>query len=135
MAPELRLSETLSEKRSEQMDELLMAGWGDRWGVPHTPGELLEMSREVLEPLFHEPPLGPVPEYIRPHYSVHCCVSEYEEKFDELERWKISKLSSWFQDRVGRRYWTGAQVYELCRKGGTSDAPEKYWFKLIEDQI
>ena len=135
MTSKLPLPQALSEKRSEQMDKLLMADWGDRWGEPLTPSELLELGREALEPLFHEPPLGPIPEYLKPHSSVHSCVAEYEEKFEELERWKTSKLSSWLRERVGRKYWAGAKVYELCREGGKSGAPEKYWFKFIEHQI
>ena len=134
MTSELRLPEVLSEKRSQQMEKLLMADWGDRWGEPLTPSELLELGREALEPLFHEPPLGPIPEYLRLHFSVHDCVSEYEEKFEELERWKSFKLSSWFGERVGRKYWAGAKVYELCREGGKSSAPDKFWFRLIENQ-
>ena len=135
MTSELQLPEVLSEERSDGMEKLLMADWGNSWGKPLTPGELLELGREALEPLFHEPPLGPIPEYLRPHFSVHSCVTEYEEKLAELERWKTSKLNSWFRERVGRKYCAGAKVYELCAEGDKSSAPEKYWFKLIEDQI
>ena len=132
MTPELQLPEILSEERSEQMEKLLVTDWGDKWGEPLTPSELLEMGREALEPLFHEPPLGPIPEYLRPHLSVHSCVAEYEEKLEELERWKTLKLSAWFRESVGRKYCAGGKVYELCGEVGKSSAPEKYWFKLIE---
>ena len=134
MTSELQLPEILSEERSEQMEKLLVTDWGDKWGEPLTPSELLEMGRGALEPLFHEPPLGPIPEYLRPHLSVHGCVTEYEEKLEELERWKTLKLSSWLRERVGRKYYAGGKVYELCGKGGKSSAPERYWFKLIEHQ-
>ena len=132
MSPELQLPEILSEERSEQMEKLLVTHWADKWDEPLTPSELLEMGREALEPLFHEPPLGPIPEYLRPHLSVHSCVAEYEEKLEELERWKTLKLSAWFRESVGRKYRVGAKVYELCGEGGKSSTPEKYWFKLIE---
>lgn len=134
MTSELRSPEILSDERSEQMEKLLVTGWGDEWDEPLTPSELLEMGREALEPLFHEPPLGPIPEYLRPHFSVHSCVAEYEEKLEELERWKTLKLSSWFRERVGRRFCAGAKVYELHGEGGKSRAPEKYWFELIEHE-
>jgi hypothetical protein len=116
------------------MEKLIMTDWGDKWGEPLTAGELLEIGRDALEPLFHEPPLGPIPEYLRPHSTVHGCVTEYEEKLEELERWKAHKLNSWLQERAGRKYRTGGKVYELRLEEERPTGPEKYWFELIEDK-
>jgi len=127
-------SEVVCQEDSRNIKKLLMMNWGDKWGKPLAPGELLEIGREILEPLFHEPLLGPIPEYLRPHSTVHGCVAEYEEKVAELEKWKAGKLNSWLQELLGRKYCAGGKVYELCREGGRGSALEKYRFKLIEDQ-
>lgn len=134
MIPDARSRGILSEERCEQMHRLLMTDWGDKWGEPLTSSELLEVGQEVLEPSFHEPPLGPIPEYLRSHSAVHSCVTEYEEKLEELDRWKALKLNSWLQERVGRKYCAGGKIYELCIEKGESTASEKYWFRLIEDR-
>ena len=110
-----------------------MTDWGDKWRDPLTPRELLEIGREALEPLFHEPPIGPIPEHLRPHSSLYSCVIEYEEKLEELEGWKSHKLNVWLRERVGRKYRAGEKVYELRLEGANSAAPEKYCLELIED--
>ncbi|MGD8924554.1 MAG: hypothetical protein PVG64_06445, partial [Syntrophobacterales bacterium] len=70
------------------MEKLLIADWGDKWGKPLTAEELLEIGRKEFEPLFQQPPIGPIPEYLKPHSSFHGCVADYEDKLDELEKWK-----------------------------------------------
>lgn len=105
----------------------------NKWNKPLGADQLLELGREVFEPLFHEPPLGPIPEYLQPHSSVHGCVAEYEEKIDELDRWKAGRLEAWLSEKVGKRWYAGENLYELYVEEGVDDAPERYWFKLIEE--
>jgi hypothetical protein len=121
-------------EESAKIEELLLRDWGGKWGEPLTPRELLDIGREALESLFNEPPLGPIPEYLRPHSSVHGCVTEYEEKLEELEGWKARKLNLWLRERVGRKYSAWEKVYELRLEKGKPADPEKYLFALIEDQ-
>ncbi|MGD8372103.1 MAG: hypothetical protein PVF76_03540 [Syntrophobacterales bacterium] len=116
------------------MEKLLIADWGDKWGKPLTAEELLEIGRKEFEPLFQQPPIGPIPEYLKPHSSFHGCVADYEDKLDELEKWKARKLASWLKDKIGQKYHAGDRVYELhVEKEGTA-AQAKYSFKLIKDQ-
>jgi hypothetical protein len=125
-------SEIVRLEDAKMVENLLIKNWGDKLAKPRASSELLEIGREILEPLFHEPPLGSIPEYLRPHSRVHGCVAEYEERLAELEKWKAGKLNSWLQERVGRKYCAGGKVYELCRESSRSSAPEKYRFRLIE---
>lgn len=99
-----------------------------------TSAELLAAAREVIEPLFHEPPLGPVPDYLDPHGSVFGCVAEYEDRLEELDRWKAGQLSRWLGERVGCRWCVEGRVYELegVREGDGS--PEAFHVRLIEDE-
>ncbi len=116
------------------IEKLLAVDWKGRRGEPMTAAELLEIGAAAFEPLFHEPPVGPVPEYLRPHLWVHGCVAEYEEKFDELDRWKALELHRWLEDRVGGKWYIGAKVYELRAQRDRAGAREKFWFRLVEDQ-
>jgi len=116
---------------SSIMEKLLMADWGGRRGQPLTADELLIIGRNAFEPLFHEPPIGPVPDYLAPHLSVHGCVAEYEEKLEELDRWKALELSRWLKDRIGRNWYVAGKVYELQAEQEAGGAPEKFWFRLI----
>ena len=129
----LRPGDTISPKKFEKIVKLLMAAEVGKWNKPLAAEELLAMHREAFEPLFHEPPLGPIPEYLRPYSSVHGCVAEYEEKLEELERWKAQRLELWLKDKVGKKIAAGEKVYELSRERGEPRAPDKYWLKLIED--
>jgi hypothetical protein len=132
---ELRLGEPLSPDDSQKVEGWLLVDPGDRWGdKPLTAEELLEIGREAFEPLFHEPPIGPIPEYLRPHLSRHGCVAEYEDKLEELDRWKARKLDLWLKGKAGKRCAAGGRLFELRMQKGESSAPEKYWFELIEDR-
>ena len=126
--------ETLLPKKFEKLLKLLLADGGDTRHKPLAADELLAMDRESFEPLFHEPPLGPIPEHLRPHNSVYRCISEYEEKLEELERWKVRQLELWLKDKVGKKITAGEKVYELSIKRGEPSAPDKYWLKVIEDR-
>ena len=120
---------------SSIMEKLLMADWGGRWGQPLTADELLIIGRNAFEPLFHEPPMGPVPDYLAPHLSVHGCVAEYEDKLEELDRWKALELSRWLKDRIGRNWCVAGKVYELQGEKREAPASEVFWLTLIEDRI
>ena len=117
---------------SSIMEKLLIADWGGRRGQPLTADELLMIGRNAFEPLFHEPPIGPIPDYLTPHLSVHGCVAEYEEKLEELDRWKALELSRWLKDRIGRNWCVAGKVYELQAEKEAGGAHEKFWFRLIE---
>jgi hypothetical protein len=130
----LRFDETLSPEESEKIVKLLLLESGDEPGKPLTAEELLEIGKEAFEPLFHQPPIGPIPAYLRPHSSIHGCVGEYEDKLEELERWKADKLNLWLKDKVGMKWWAGEKVYELCVEKEEPSVLERYWVKLFEDE-
>jgi hypothetical protein len=127
--------ETLSLKEFEKILKRLTVDGGGKWNTPLGAEELLEIGRETFEPLFHQPPLGPVPEHLKPHRSVHGCVTEYEEKLEELERWKVQMLDLWLRDKVGKKFPAGEKVYELCIENKELSVSHKYWLKPIQDRI
>jgi hypothetical protein len=130
----LRFDETLSPDESEKIVKLLLLESGDEHGKPRTAEELLQIGRDAFEPLFHQPPIGPIPEYLRPHASIHGCVTEYEEKLEELERWKAGELNLWLKDKIGLKWRAGENVYELNFETEEPGTPERYWFRLLEDK-
>jgi hypothetical protein len=115
------------------MEKLLMADRRGLWDKPLTADELMIIAREVFEPLFHEPPIGPIPDYLAPHWAVHGCVAEYEEKLEELDRWKAFELNRWLKNRNGKHWWVAGKVYQLQLEKDEGAAPEKFWFRLIEN--
>ena len=126
--------DTPSPEEFEKILRPLIVDRGGKWNKPLAAEELLEVHREALEPLFHEPPLGPIPEHLRPHTSVHGCVAEYEEKLEELERWKVRQLELWLQNEVGKKLTAGEKSYQLSRERGEPSAPDRYWLKLVEER-
>jgi hypothetical protein len=128
----LNPGDSLSAEEFEKILKLLIVDRGGKGNKPLAAEELLAMDREAFEPLFYEPPLGPIPDHLRPHRSVHGCVSEYEEKLEELERWKVSQLELWLQNRVGKTVTAGEKVYELSKESGEPSAPDRYWLRLVE---
>ena len=121
----------ISSKEFEKVLKILLVERGRRGNKPLAAGELLEIGRQALETLFHQPPLGPIPEYLEPHRSVHACVAEYEEKFDELERWKVQTLELWLRGKVGKKFIAGDEVYELSRERAEPGASDRYWLKPL----
>jgi hypothetical protein len=100
---------------------------------PFTVDELLSTGRAVLEPLFHEPPLGPVPDYLLAHGSVYGCVAEYEEKLEELDRWKVQQLTRWLSDRIGTHWKDAGRVVELHMEAGAEAAINRFRIRRVED--
>ena len=135
-----RLSEILGSpdgaaaRELASVEKLLMADWRGRRGKPLPADEILVMGGNGFEPLFHEPPIGPIPEYLTPHLSVYGCVAEYEEKLEELDRWKALQLSRWLKDRIGKSWCIAGKVYELQGEKGEGPASEVFWLTLIEDR-
>jgi hypothetical protein len=119
---------------SSTMEKLLVADWGGRWGESLTADELLVIGAEALEPLFQEPPLGPIPDYLAPHWSVYSCVAEYEDKLEELDRWKALALSRWLKGRIGRTCRVAEQVYQLQMEMKEGAISERFLLRLIEDR-
>ena len=124
---------TSPHKEFEKIVKLLQAEGDGKWNRPLATEELWEIGRESFEPLFDEPPLGPVPEYLKVHNSVHGCVAEYDEKIEELERWKVKKLELRLKDKAGKKFTAGDKVYEFVRERGEPGAPDMYWLKPIAD--
>jgi hypothetical protein len=122
--------ESSPHKQFEKIVKLLQADGDGKWNRPLAADELWEIGRESFEPLFDEPPLGPIPEYLKVYGSVHGCVAEYEEKIDELERWKVEKLELWLKGVVGRKFTAADKVYVLLRERGGPNAADKYLLKL-----
>ena len=125
---------TTSPKEFDEIAKLFLSGGGGKWNKPVAADELLEIGRATFELLFHQPPLGPIPEYLKPYGLVPGCVAEYEEKVEELEQWKVLKLELWLQDKVGKTFAAGDKVYELSREKGEPSASDKYWLKLVENR-
>jgi hypothetical protein len=114
------------------IEKLLLADWRGCWGKPLTADELLIIGSKAFETLFHEPPVGPIPEYLVPHLSVYGCVAEYEEKLEELDRWKALQLSLWLKDRIGRNWCVAGKVYQLQVEKQEAASSETFWFRFIE---
>jgi hypothetical protein len=114
------------------MEKLLTADWGGRRDEALTAEELLLIGKEAFEPLFHEPPIGPIPDYLAPHLSVHGCVAEYEEKYEELDCWKILQLDRWLKGRSGKRWCIASKIYELRAETEQGGASGKFRLRLIE---
>jgi len=133
--PDRLFESGLHERTASQniacMEELLAAHPSVCRDNPLTAEELLAIGSKTLEPLFHGPPLGPVPEYLVPHLSVHGCVAEYEEKLGELDRWKARELSRWLNDRAGSVWKIGGKLYELRAERPEGAASERFWLKFI----
>jgi hypothetical protein len=113
--------------------KLLTSDCRERWCEPFTAEELLSLGRAAFEPLFHEPSLGPIPEYISVHGSVYGCVAEYEDRIEELDDWKVLQLSRWLRKRIGRRWCIGGSIYELQAARNEDADSEKFRFSRIED--
>ena len=128
----LRFDKSLSPEKSEKILKLLLLESGDKRGQPLTAEELLELGKKVFEPWFHQPPFGPIPEYLKPHSSVHGCVAEYEDKLEELQRWKAGRLNVWLKDNVGKKWWAGDEVYQLYVEKKEPGTVERYGVKLSD---
>ncbi len=114
------------------MEKLFSTVMMNRLGIPLTSDELLKIGWAAFEPLFREPPVGPIPEYLCPHLSVHGCVAEYEDQLEELDRWKALKLGGWLNDRVGKRWCVAAKLYEVEKECAAGS--EKFIFRLVQDR-
>ncbi len=114
------------------IEELLSSYWKEIRGVPMSAMELLGKAEKKLEYLFHQSPIGPIPEYLLTHLWSYGCVSEYEDRLEELDRWKASALNRWLKERVGRRWSVAGKLYDLQEKKDIGDA-EKFVFRLVRD--
>jgi len=124
---------SLPSEGAEMIERLLLADWGKKWAQPLSVDELLEIGKGVFEQLFHEPPIGPIPDYFRPHLQVHGCVAEYERNLEEMDRWKARELDLWLKGKTGKQYIAARKVYVLRSEKGKTSTTDKYWFELIED--
>jgi hypothetical protein len=102
-------------------------------GEAFTADELLIWASSALEAWFREPPLGPIPEYLVAHGSVFGCVAEYEDKLEELDRWKERQLIQWLKERVGSHCRVAGNRYRLEEdRPGDHGAP-RFRFLRVED--
>jgi hypothetical protein len=116
------------------LEKLLLADWKGNWGKPLTLLDLLAIAGNAFEALFQGPPIGPVPDYLLPHLSVYGCVAEYEDRLDELDRWKASQLSRWLKDRIGRSWCIAGKVYQLQMEEQEAVGAERFWFRVIDGE-
>ena len=116
------------------IEKLLMSDWKDHQAKPLTADELLTVGSKAFETLFLEPPIGPIPEYLTPHLSVYGCVAEYEDKLEELDRWKALELARWLKDRISKHWCIAGKVYQLQVEKGEAGASDKFWLRLVEDR-
>jgi len=114
---------------------LMSSDWDAYWDWPLTADELLGMGQEFFEPLFHEPPVGPIPDYLAPHLSVHGCVAEYEDKIEQLDRWKALELDRWLKARIGKKWGVAGKACQLLAEEESGDASQKYRFVLTDEQV
>jgi hypothetical protein len=115
------------------LDRLLTPGCKAIRGEPFTAEELLVWASSTLEAWFREPPLGPIPEYLVAHGSVFGCVAEYEEKLEELDRWKERQLIGWLKERVGSHCRAAGDRYRLVQdRAGDHEAP-RFRLMRVED--
>lgn len=117
---------------SAVMQKVWMAGWKDRPDRSLTADELLSLGREILDPLFHEPPFGPVPDHLDPHFTVHGCVAEYEDRLEEIDRWKALELQRWLSLRAGSIWYIAGKVFLLHVEKTAGVVPERLYFLLTE---
>jgi hypothetical protein len=117
------------------IETLSAADWGGRWGQPVTTEELLTIGRQAFEPLFHQPPIGPIPDYLASHLSVHRCVAEYEDQLEELDRWKALELDRWLQARISKQWSIAGKTYQLLPEENMGGASHKYRFLQFENPI
>ncbi|MCK8602227.1 hypothetical protein [Desulfoferrobacter suflitae] len=110
---------------------LVAACWSFDPGKPVTAEELLDHAGAALLPLFHTPPIGPIPAYLEPHHHVHQCVAEYEERLEELDRWKARQLCSWLRQRVGDEFMIQNKAYRLHMQEADTDVAARYWLQPI----
>jgi hypothetical protein len=115
------------------LTKLLLAVLKERRSGSFTADELINAERAFLEPCFHEQPLGPVPDYLAIHGSVYGCVAEYEDKIEELDRWKVRQLNRWLKERIGGRWHVDGDVYELQAERGEGSALDRFRFRRIDD--
>lgn len=114
-------------------EELLKTGRGDLWDKGLSAEDILTLAGRHIEHLFHEPPMGPIPEYLQPHLSVYGCVAEYEDKLEELDRWKAAALSRWLIGLSGARFRAAGRLYRLGVHTEKKGIAEKFRFLLMED--
>ena len=108
------------------MEKLILAEWRGLWSRALTADELLAIGRKDFEPLFYAPPFGPVPDHLAPHLSVYGCVAEYEEKIEELDRWKALQLARWLKARLGRSWLAAGESFELHMEKEEPAGSEKF---------
>ena len=64
---EHRLCDSPSSEVTEKIKNRLVEIWVDDRSKPRSAEELFEIGKRTIDPLFHEPPLGPIPEYLQAH--------------------------------------------------------------------
>ncbi|HAA02947.1 MAG TPA: hypothetical protein DCE18_06215 [Syntrophobacteraceae bacterium] len=115
------------------MEKLLVADWRDLWDQPLTAEELLTIGGKEFEALFHEPPIGPIPNHLAPYLSVYGCVAEYEDKLEELDRWKALELTRWLKAGVGKSWCVAGRTYELHLEKEEDAGNERFRLTLAKD--
>jgi hypothetical protein len=117
------------------LGEIFALEWKGGRGEPFTADELLIAAGMMVEAWFRGPPLGPVPEHLVVHELVFGCVAEYEDRIEELDRWRSEQLKKWLEDRIGRHCLALGACYELRAERSTSSDGAAFRLLRIEDPL
>jgi len=116
-----------------QLGHLLSLDWKGWRDGSFSAGELLESAGPALEAWFRGPLLGPIPVTLVAHDSFYGCVAEYEEKLEELDRWKEERLVVWLKERIGKRCEAGGTVFVLQAVEPRGCEPPRFRFVCVEE--
>lgn len=130
---EHRLCDSPSSAVTEKIKSRLVEIWVNDQSKPMSAEELFEIGRQTIDPLFHEPPLGPVPEYLKAHLHAHSCVAEYEDSLEAIDKWKAHELDLRLKQTAGQRCRAGQKTYIIRVTKSIFPAPDKYWLEMVED--
>lgn len=115
----------------QQILQLLLINRTRKPDEPVSVDDLLEMAARELESLFQTLPLGPIPEYLHPHYFVHQCVAEYEDRLEALDRWKARQLCKWLETNIGLEIMIDGKTYQLQTAQSSEGGIDRFWFEII----
>lgn len=112
--------------------QVLLICWARKPGDAITADGFLERAGRALEPFFHAPPLGPIPEYLQAQHFVHQCVAEYEDRLEALDRWKARQLRIWLEKSIGTEVVFQGKAYRLQATRSSLEDATRFWFETIK---
>jgi|WetSurMetagenome_2_1015567.scaffolds.fasta_scaffold277741_2 hypothetical protein len=115
----------------QKIMRVLLTSRGRKPDDPITAERFLEIAGRELGPFFHASSLGPIPDYLQPHYFVHQCVAEYEDRLEALDQWKARQLSLWLEKSIGEEVVTQGKIYRLRATQSPTEDATRFWFEII----